>query len=819
VAVAAVVVLVALAVAVPVMLPGGGPGHRAITSNGVGVIDLQTGRITAASGLGARPGQIAVGNGAAWVTNEDEDTVFRLDAKTRALVQRIDVGRDPVGVAVSPGAVWVANAGSREVSWINPSTNRVVQTIPVGNGPTGVALGEGSLWVTNSLDDTVARIDPERGRVLGFVPVGGTPTAVTTGFGWVWVANATEGTISRIDPSSDRVTGVFPVGSGPRAIAVAKGQLWVSNNLAGTVSRVDPSSGAVTATAKVGAGPGAIVSAGGSLWVAAENGGTIGRIDPGTATVEPIATRGAPTTHRGGTLSLVAPDSGFVDTIDPASFGSTSPLLTYVYDGLVGYKRVGGVDGSTLVPDLATSVPAPTDGGRTYTFQLRPGLTYADGTPVRASDVRASMERAISFGHSPILGSVVGAAGCVHAPPGSCSLARGILTDDATRTVTFRLSGPDPDFLFQLAGPGAQVVAAATPRHEVGTDPIPGTGPYVIADFVPRKRLELARNERFHAWSVAQPAGYPDRIVLTGGLAVDDAVRAVEDGKADYYFGQPPASMLDGIATRYTQQAHFYPYRGAWALYLNTKVPPFDDVRVRRALAFAVDRNRVARRYPARSVVTCQMLVPNFPGYQPYCPYTVNSGPTGTWTAPDLTAARSLVARSHTEGTPVTLWSYREFEAPSEYVGSVLRDLGYPTTVKVIGGRDFFAFYRYVADTRNRAQAAGYWSVAPDPSSSEMVDPLTCRAIVRNDGTGANTNTAQFCDPPLDGLVARARAEQATDPAAAAALWTRVDRMLVDEAPLVPMVIPQALDLVSARVRNYQNNPSWGMVFDQIWLK
>jgi YVTN family beta-propeller protein len=854
VATAAVVIVVLAAVIVPVAMRRGGAGSSssglpAIGVDSAGAIDLHGGSIRSQLQLGSRPNQIAAGFDALWVTNSEDGTVARIDPQNKTVVERIPVGADPTGIATGAGAVWVANSDSRSVDRINPDTNTVVQSIPVGNGPIGVAVSAHDVWVANSQDDTVARIDPSTDTVRGFVSVGGTPTALAVGLGSVWVANSTDGTVTGIDLSTGQAAPAFRVGNGPRGIAVSQHGVWVSNSLDGTVARLDPETGSVTATRKVGTGPGTMVQADGALWVADEFEGAVTRINPGNLSVRTIVTGSAPaglavlggslwattraatTTHRGGTLTLVSShDTGTdIDTIDPAMSGATYLVLTYVYDGLVGFKRVGGVDGSTVVPDLATSVPTPTAGGTVYRFQLRRGLHYSDGTPVLAHDVPHSIERMFAVGSTisePTLQSVVGAPECAQTPK-TCDLSKSIVADDSAGTITFHLSKPDPEFLYQLAGPGPAVVPSSLPSHDVGTTPAPGTGPYVIAGFQRGQRLELARNTRFTPRSAAQPPGYPDRIVWTetasaktkaaATQSLQHDIDAVEQGKADYLLDEVPKSMLDPIATQYTQLAHFYTYTGPWGVYLNTQVPPFNDVRVRKALAFAVDRNEVAKQYYLRAEPTCQTLVPNFSGYRPYCPYTVAPSPAGAWTAPDVDTAQKLVDDAGTKGMHVTIWTWATFKAPVEYVASVLQKLGYPTSVKTFA--DFGAFWLYVTDSRNRAQASAYWDQATDPWPGQLTNLLTCAEFVPNDSSGANQNTSGFCDPSVDRLVNQANATQSSDPAAAVPVWTNVDKHLVDEAPVIPLIIPQDLDLVSPRVGNYQHSPTWEILLDQLWVQ
>jgi peptide/nickel transport system substrate-binding protein len=498
-------------------------------------------------------------------------------------------------------------------------------------------------------------------------------------------------------------------------------------------------------------------------------------------------------------------------------------VTPFVYDTLVGYKRVGGVDGSTLVPDLAVSIPTPTNGGRTYTFKLRPGIRYSDGSPVRAADVRHSWERVFKQtpDYSGDLSGIVGGEACAK-EPASCDLSKGVVVSG--ETVSVHLTAPDPDFLQEVALD--VVIPSDAPDSDAGTNPVPGTGPYMVDELVPGDHLTLVRNPRFREWSrAAQPDGFPDRIEWTVVRDMNAGVDAVEAGDLDYlfpYLYNPgsgfPAERLDEVFTRFTSQAHSAPYTGPWAMFLNTRVPPFDDVRVRRALAFAVDRREIQRRYPARSVITCQVLPPNFPGYHPYCPYTVSPDAAGTWTAPDVATARGLVEASGTKGMRVTVWSSTRFAPVSKHFAAVLDDLGYRASVKVVGVDDFYAFFEFIANSKNRAQAGGFWTQSGIPSTSLLLSYLgpTCDSFRPNDPN--NGNVSEFCDPEVDQRFAKAVALQVTDPAAARDAWTELDRTITDLVPFIPVVVPENVDFVSKRVGNYQYNAAYGMLLAQVWV-
>jgi YVTN family beta-propeller protein len=424
---------------------------------------------------------------------------------------------------VSGGTVWVASSNDGSVTRIDAKSGTPRQVASVGQGAAGVATGFGSVWVTNAATGTVTRIDERTGNTLQPIQAGSGASAVAAGDGSVWVANSLDSTVSQIDPGTNTISATWPVGDGPNGVAVAPKTIWVSNELAGTLSRIAPGAGAVVKTAvRTGNRPEGLALSSGSLFV---------------------AVRASGVGHRGGTLRVLASaGSLLMHQPDPAlAYGPQDiQIVTLTNDGLTTLRRVGGSNGYRLVPDLAVSVPAPTDGGRSYTFKLRPGLRYSTGAPVRPQDFRRALERALVQGYEGgYFSDVVGASGCLAAPNKPCSLARGIVADPAANTVTFHLSEPDPDFPYKLALNAADAVPVTTPLHPRG--PLPATGPYRIASYNLKHGVRLVRNPRFHEWSpAAQPAGFPDEIVMRPGGSEDSRIAAVTRGSADIAVGGGP---------------------------------------------------------------------------------------------------------------------------------------------------------------------------------------------------------------------------------------------------------------------------------------
>ena len=334
-----------------------------------------------------------------------------------------------------------------------PGEGRVT-TLPVAAAGRGIAVGSGSVWISDSVANRVVRLDPKT-EVTQTIGVGSGPSAVAVGDGAVWVANTLDGTVSRIDPDSNQVRATNAVGASPVAIAAGKDAVWVANEAAQTVVRLDPGTGDVAEVIHTGATPTGL-ALDTSLWVAAQ------------------AARGA---HRGGTLRV---DMALLSKErDPAVAYDTGTwnILNLTNDGLVGFKNVGGGEGAQVVPNLSTSIPTPTDRGKTYAFRLRPEIRYSTGARMKASDVQASFERLFRAG-TPVdyFTQILGGSACLERPK-TCDLSHGIVTDDEAGTVTFHLTTADGEFLYKLATPFGWSSPPERRSRRAADDRFPRLGP------------------------------------------------------------------------------------------------------------------------------------------------------------------------------------------------------------------------------------------------------------------------------------------------------------------------------------------------------
>ena len=526
------------------------------------------------------------------------------------------------------------------------------------------------------------------------------------------------------------------------------------------------------------------------------------------------------TQHRGGTLRMLWLSAGSsIDTAvdyDPNWF-----VLRMTADGLMAWKQVGGKAGNDLVPDLAEALPTLTNGGKTYLFKIRSGIKFSTSGEVKPSDIAYTFLRQFKI-PGPGVGmysAVVGAAACIKTPA-SCDLSKGVVADDAARTVTINLTAPDPDLLQKLALPFVYVVPKGTPNVDTGTKPLPATGPYMISKYEPNRSLEFVRNPNFKQWSAdAQPDGYPDAISMKIGVSDEDAVTQVENNQADWAYDPPPADRLNEIATKFANQIHIDSAPITYFMAMNTKVAPFDNADVRRAVNFATDRAAVVQLFggPKLAVPTCQILPPDFPGYQPNCPYTADPGTK--WSAPDLTKAQQLVDASGTKGQKIVIVGSADdtTKAVSLYFVSLLNQLGYQASLKTLASS---VEYSYVQDSRNKVQMTySYWSPDYNAASNYLNISVGCSGF--NAASTASPNLSGFCDPKIQADTEKALSLQQKDPEGANQLWAQIDKAVTDQSPQVSLFNSNRLNFVSSRVGNFQFSPAVTGYFliNQAWVQ
>jgi peptide/nickel transport system substrate-binding protein len=524
--------------------------------------------------------------------------------------------------------------------------------------------------------------------------------------------------------------------------------------------------------------------------------------------------------HMGGTLKLIS--SSAAGTIDPqVNYTAQDWQIFYITnDGLVEFKKDEGPGSNDVVADLATAIPKPQDGGKTYVFTLRHGIKFSTGAEITPDDVVASFQRLFKV-NNPNAGSwynwIVGADLCLKTPA-TCTLAGGVVADDKANTITFHLTQPDSEFFYKLATPFASILPANTPAKDLGTTPAAATGPYMITANDPQKEMVLKRNPYFKEWSkAAQPAGYVDEIDYTFGTKPEDEITAIENGQQDWMFDTPPADRLPEMSRKYASQIHINPLFAIFYAPMNVNMVPFNNKDARLAVNFAFNRHSAVDIYggPRLAVPNCQVLPPGFPGYKAYCPYTKNPGTK--WSAPDMVRAKALMAKSGQAGQKVTVISDDQNTDPqiSTYLVSVLNQLGFKATLKVISANIQFT---YIQNTKNNVQISLSQWYQDYPAASDFINVLlSCESF--HPGSDASINISGFCDKTIDAQINKNLITAVSNPKAANAEWAVLDRELTDQSPWVTMFTPKQLDFVSKQLGNFSYSDQFKMIFSQVWVQ
>jgi peptide/nickel transport system substrate-binding protein len=306
-----------------------------------------------------------------------------------------------------------------------------------------------------------------------------------------------------------------------------------------------------------------------------------------------------------------------------------------------------------------------------------------------------------------------------------------------------------------------------------------------------------------------RPDGFVDEMVFQVVGNSGEPVSMVGSGEVDY--ADSVGINTDAarqFAIQYPDQWHSAA-AGTHYVVMNTSMAPFDNVDARRAVSFAIDRARMMELLPGPqgAAVTCQLLPPGYPGYEPYCPYTENPG-SGRWAHADFSAAKASVDSSGTSGAQVVVGPAMPWQqAQLEYLASVLRDLGYEVSMAPAFDEPPEVFAEW---------AKGQTQITFNGWAPDYLGPSTYLGLYTCDGQPSGISN--YCDAEFDAAYAHALELQATDRAAAGAEWAALDRRGADLALFAPMYNLGG-DFISARVGNYSFSPSGYALLDQMWVQ
>jgi peptide/nickel transport system substrate-binding protein len=451
---------------------------------------------------------------------------------------------------------------------------------------------------------------------------------------------------------------------------------------------------------------------------------------------------GGSDTSGSGPTTLQATFAAFPDYLDPSMSysleGWTAMWETYI--PLLTYAHADGAAGTKVIPGLARALPKITDGGHTYTLFLRQGLRYSDGTPVRASDFRSTIERVLAMNSpaTPFYTDIVGAEKFAETKKGGIP---GIVTDNASGRIVIHLVAPRSTFTNELAMLFAAPLPAGTKHEDLSGSPPPATGPYEIVSSHPGRSWEYRRNPEWAKTNAALlqqlPSGHYDAIDVNVNANSETAVNEVEGGKVDWMEEPPPPDRMAELRQRYEgTQLLTSPQIDLYYFWMNVNEAPFTDPRVRRAINYAVDPAALERIYAGTMRPVQQILPPAMPGHRSYTPYPHN-----------LKKARELMAAAKPSERKVTVWTddYAPNKQAGEYYESVLRELGLEPTLKVIPAANYLTVIGNGSTPNLDTGWADWYMDYPHPN--DYFQPqLSGKSIQPT----ADSNYSRFDDPAID---------------------------------------------------------------------
>ena len=483
--------------------------------------------------------------------------------------------------------------------------------------------------------------------------------------------------------------------------------------------------------------------------------------------------------------------TSFPDYMDPAlsyTLEGWNSLWT-VYTPLLSYRHEEGAAGAELIPGLAEALPEISEDGLTYTLTLRSGLKYSDGKAVKASDFEHTIKRVLNMesGGSAFYLGIEGAEDYVKRGRAQGDIS-GIETNDETGEITIRLAEPDGSFQYVLAMDFAGIVPGDTPFENMTKNPPPGVGAFKIENMRQSRGFELVKNEQFPEIPDI-PAATLDKVTVE---VVKNQQRQTQDiiqNRVDWAIDPPPADQLRQVKDQYADRFEEYVTNSTYYYFMNERVKPFDDVNVRKAVNFAIDKRALARLFGGLLEPGCNFLPPGMAGYEKIepCPY---GDPTQ---APNVEEARKLIQEAGVEGEKVTV--YGNDEDPSrpvaEYLADVLNQIGLDAEPKIVEASVYFTA---IGNQKTKAQVgfANWFQDFPHPRNFMfLVDGASIQET-------NNQNFGNVDDPEINKLLDEANANANLEEAGPQ--YAEADKLIVEGAHVAPYGHRKLANFVSERV-------------------
>ncbi|GAA1645113.1 ABC transporter substrate-binding protein [Actinoplanes couchii] len=511
---------------------------------------------------------------------------------------------------------------------------------------------------------------------------------------------------------------------------------------------------------------------------------------------DPKAAEGGDSGGKGGKLTILSASTDI--NFDPAKSQNLAiTTLGLVLRRLTTWDIQAGKE-ATVVPDLATDTGTSSDGGKTWTYTLKDGLFYPDGSPITTADVKYGLERSFAAELSGGLGYHKGllVGGGDYKGPYTGGELASIETPDA-KTIVFKLNAPYGDWPWIASMPAFAPVPKAKDDPKTYTQNPVASGPYQVASYQQGTSVVLKRNPKWDAATDTVRAAGPDEVVFQLGQdATVAAQRLIADSGDDKFaFGAgfvPPAQLVQIESNASAKQRLVTSDAGALAyLAINTQRGPLKDVKVRQALQYAVDKKafQVASGGAVGGDIATTLITPGIAGRQEYDLYPAD--PSG-----DAEKAKQLLTEAGQSKLSLVLLSENDPQslAQAQAIQQGIQRAGITVTIKPADENTVIE--QTTGDKPDYDLAISSWQ--PDfPSANGNIQPLFGTSEIG----GGGYNISRYSVPEVDTLIGQALGE--TDAAKAQALWAQADKRILQDAPVVPLIYTKNSFLHGSNVKDF----------------